>query len=75
MNRELIQRILADAPGPGYSHPDRAGWRLPNGLCLCARCAGRIMARGHQIPSDSVPLWRDLEIPEVRCAGCGGEVA
>ena len=74
MDEELIRRILAGAPEPGPIAKDLAGWQLPNGLFLCAYCAGRIMARGFHLPRESIPLWRDGKIPEAYCAGCGRKI-
>jgi len=75
MNQDLIKKILEDAPEPGRSNPDLAGWKLPNGLVLCAECSGRIMMRGFNLPNASTPLWRDRKFPITKCVGCGKEVA
>ena len=74
MDLELIQRVLSDAPEAGWHDPDLLGWKLPNGLVLCAECSGRIMTRGFDLPDASTPLWRDREFLAAKCAGCGKEV-
>ncbi len=65
---EYLQRAIEHAPqDPGRLAPDLIGWKTPAGLCLCARCAGRIMARGYQLPRNATPLWDKAEITCVLC--------
>lgn len=55
-----LRRALEFAPrDPGPMALDLLGWWTPDGCFVCARCAGRIMARGCSIPRESKPCWRD----------------
>lgn len=64
-----LRRMLADAPAdPGPIAPDLRGWWTVSGFYVCARCAGRIMARGCQLPAGCKPVWVDQ--PTGVCVTC-----
>lgn len=57
---ELLKRFIEHAPqNPGVLSDELAGWWTPAGNYVCARCAGRIMARGCQLPRGTEPAWND----------------
>ena len=69
--REMLLNRLENAPPePGTIAPDLRGWWTPLGWYLCARCAGRVMARGCCLPSGSAPVWADKAEPFGLCIGC-----
>jgi hypothetical protein len=56
---ETLQRFIEGAPlNPGPLAADLTGWLVPDVGFVCARCAGRIMARGCLFPRDAEPCWR-----------------
>lgn len=62
---------------PRVCHPVQTGllgWRVGDGLHVCARCAGRIMARGlgHLFQTGEA-VWSDGESPSpsASCSLCG----
>lgn len=57
---ESLYRAIEHAPDdPGPLAPNLAGWSVGVGLFCCARCAGRILARGCRLPVGADPVWRD----------------
>jgi hypothetical protein len=57
---ETMNRFIEHAPqDPGPLAPTMRGWWLPAGNYLCARCAGRIIARGCAFPRNAEPVWSD----------------
>jgi hypothetical protein len=66
---EYLQRAIEGAPAnPGRLASDLVGWWVADsGLYVCARCAGRIMARGCRFP-EGEPVWeRGVGSPGVCC--------
>ena len=72
MDTEQYLRDAAEhAPrDPGPMAPDLRGWWTPAGWYVCARCAGRIMARGCQLPRGAKPVWRSKPEPYGTCSVC-----
>ena len=57
---ETLRRFLDGSPqDPGNIAPGLVGWQLATDIYVCARCAGRIMARGCQLPPNSTPVWHN----------------
>lgn len=67
-----VRSALEHAPPTGRTQPGLVGWWLgTNELWyLCAKCAGRIAARGAQIPQPATPVWADPPEPRGVCQGC-----
>lgn len=55
---------------PGAIAPSLVGWWTNLGHWLCARCAGRIIARGCRLPK-SEAHWTDSSGPRGVCCCCG----
>jgi len=78
---QYLRDAIEFAPkSPGKLVPDLRGWWTPDGYYVCSPCAGRIIARGCNLPRDSEPVWRDKPEPfgvcvccEAVCPICGGE--
>lgn len=69
---DYLKRCLEGAPAnPGKLAPNLRGWRTPDGVYVCIQCAGRIMARGCNLPRDSEPNWRNDAAPALPCCCCG----
>ena len=69
--RDRLLAALEHAPrDPGPIAPHLRGWWTPAGWYVCARCAGRIAARGCALPAGSVPVWDDRPEPFGQCIGC-----
>jgi hypothetical protein len=69
---EYLKTSLEHAPqSPGQLASNLVGWSVPttegDTLIVCARCAGRILARGCHLPQNSEPIWRSSEIASVVC--------
>lgn len=76
---DVVQRLkefLEHSPkSPGTLAPTLHGWLThPDQLFVCAVCAGRIMARGCQLPRGSEPVWTDQNV-KGKCCCCDSEVA
>lgn len=70
-DRDYLHEAIAHAPlSPGQLAPNLRGWWTPSGLYVCSHCAGRIMARGCRLPSDSHPVWTDQAEPFGVCICC-----
>ena len=53
-----LRGMLEHAPrDPGRIAPELRGWQTPDGVAVCARCAGRIMGRGCALPRESTPIF------------------
>jgi hypothetical protein len=54
-----LRSAIANAPSqPGRIAPDLLGWRVGEaGHYVCAPCAGRILARGCNLPPPADPVW------------------
>jgi len=39
--------------------PNLLGWWTADYWYVCARCAGRVIGRGCQLPEGCTPVWRD----------------
>lgn len=65
---DTLRKFIADAP-PALRAPDALlGWESgPEKVFVCARCAGRIMARGCQLPSPAVAVWEGDLFPVPAC--------
>ena len=65
-----LRTAIEHAPlDPGKMATNLKGWTSA-GLYLCARCAGRIMARGCRVP-DCLPVWQGSNAPSDVCCLCG----
>ena len=68
---DAMKRAIEHAPrDPGRMAANLRGWWTPDGWYVCACCAGRIMARGCQLPQDSEPCWTDRAEPFGVCCLC-----
>lgn len=68
---ELLKSQIEFAPqNPGPIAKNLRGWWTPDGYYVDAVCAGRIMARGHQLPQNSEPVWSDRPGPLGVCCCC-----
>lgn len=57
---ETLRSHLEHAPkDPGNIAPGLRGWLTPEGVAVCAECAGRIMQRGCSLPKNSSPVFGD----------------
>lgn len=66
-----LRTAIEHAPrDPGKLAPNLRGWFTPDGYYVCATCAGRIMARGCQLPRGSNPVWKDRPEPYGVCECC-----
>ena len=68
---DYLRRAIAHAPiDPGKMAPDLSGWFAgpDRQWYVCARCAGRIMARGCHLPRPAEPVWADQ--PRGVCCLC-----
>ena len=69
-----MRSTLEYAPAnPGPVAPTLRGWILPASdglLYVCARCAGRIIARSSFLPRNAEPVWKDKAEPFGVCLGC-----
>lgn len=66
-----LREAIAHAPkSPGDVAPGLLGWVTPDDHYVCAKCAGRIMARGCQIPRGSTPIWKDMPYESPDCVTC-----
>lgn len=66
-----LRRFIEHAPSnPGPLAADLRGWWTPEGNYVCNRCAGRIMARGCQLPRGSEPVWDTPPVMTGVCACC-----
>ena len=55
---QYLKSAIEHAPqNPGQLAPNLIGWKTPDDVYVCAKCAGRIMARGCRLPSESEPIW------------------
>lgn len=73
---ELLVRFIEHAPrDPGPLAGNIRGWWLPPGEYVCAHCAGRIMARGCQLPRGSEPAWSDGKPAQFGQCGLSGKGA
>lgn len=71
---KALRMFIEYAPtDPGPMASDLLGWWTPDGYYVCARCAGRIMARGCSLPTGSDPAWVDTPIGV--CCCCAPEYA
>lgn len=69
--RDYLRSAIDHAPQyAGDTADDLLGWWTADGWYVCAKCAGRIMARGCQLPSGSVPVWKDPAEPTGVCCCC-----
>lgn len=71
---EYLKTALEHAPTSGMeSHPDFMGWKTPDpeSHFVCAKCSGRIMARGCRLPMKSESVWADQCENELTCELCG----
>ena len=67
---DYLHKAIEHAPAdPGQMAATIKGWEVENGVYLCARCAGRIMARGCRVP-DCLPVWSDNPAVSLCCL-CG----
>jgi hypothetical protein len=67
---DYLHRAIEYAPAdPGPLAASLVGWWTALGNWVCARCAGRIMARGCRFPK-SEPKWRDDVGPRGVCCCC-----
>lgn len=48
-----------------------AGWVTPQGVFVCASCAGRIMERGFRLPLLSFAVWKGEQHDDAVCALLG----
>ena len=65
---EYFRRAIEHAPlDPGALAPNLTGWITPAGHRLCARCAGRIIARGCHLPRGAEPRWNETNPPTCVC--------
>jgi len=71
-----ITEALEHAPKDPGPHPETlAGWVTPAHVLVCARCAGRLIARGFLLPATWAPLWHTADDPLfTRCDCCGQEL-
>ena len=68
--RKMIDGAPVNTPQPAEH---LRGWRVgPEQVYICANCAGRILARGGQLPKPALSVWDDMPDPGV-CALCGKE--
>ena len=66
--RKAIEGAPANAP---QSAEHLRGWKVgPEQVYICASCAGRILARGGQLPKPALSVWDDMPVSGV-CALCG----
>ena len=67
-----ILAAIASAPPPGPLAPRLAGWVTDDQRAYCARCVGRLIARGFAgaMGSGAVPAWTPAAL---RCLACGHE--
>jgi hypothetical protein len=71
---DTILAALEHAPKePGTLAKKLRGWWTPTGWYVCAKCAGRIMARGCHLPNGSTAVWKDRAEPYGVCLGCNHE--
>ena len=69
--REYLALAIEYAPREtGPISPSLVGWWTAAGHWVCARCAGRIMARGCRFPAAS-PHWQGSVGPRGVCVCCG----
>jgi hypothetical protein len=69
---DYLRDALEHAPlDPGKMAKTLKGWHFEDcGVYICARCGGRILARGCSI-NYSVPVWVDTDKPWGACDLCG----
>lgn len=75
MNETLayLQRAIEHAPKrPGQLSGTLEGWTV-DGLYLCAFCAGRIIARGCNLPRSVEPIWVCDDVKHEACCLCNDE--
>lgn len=66
-----LTTAIEHAPAsPGPLADNIRGWWTADGWCVCAICAGRIMARGCQLPRGREPVWADKPEPFGVCCCC-----
>ncbi len=53
-----VKEWLEHCPEPAAGNPELAGFQI-GGWRYCARCTGRLVARGILLPRAAVPIWRD----------------
>ena len=69
--REYLRNALQYSPASSGPIADNLrGWWTPNGWFVCAKCAGRMLARGCNLPAGSEPVWKDRADPYGDCCGC-----
>ena len=55
---QQLQSAISGAPAnPGQIAADLLGWWTADGVYICAKCVGRIMARGCQLTRGAEPVW------------------
>lgn len=67
---ETLRRFIEHAPASAATHPNLVGWWTPDNVYVCASCAGRIMARGCNLPQHSTPVWKDQNRVPGDCCCC-----
>jgi hypothetical protein len=69
-----VRSVLEFAPvNPGPIAPGLRGWwhKTDDGeVYLCARCAGRMLARSFNLPRGMEAVWTDKPEPFGVCVGC-----
>jgi hypothetical protein len=68
---EMLKTAIEHAPQDAGTQAEHLrGWWTSDGWYVCAKCAGRIMARGCSLPADSTPVWEDRPEPFGVCCIC-----
>ncbi len=67
---EYLRRAAEYGPVNTAVAENLRGWWTPNGLYVCAKCAGRILGRGCHFPTGSSPVWIDSPEPYGACCVC-----
>ena len=71
MDGMKVREYLKHAPRePGPIAPHLRGHWFGDGWYICARCAGRLAARGLTLPAGAIPVWDDRAEPYGICCGC-----
>jgi hypothetical protein len=71
-NPALVKEWLEHCPEPAAGNPQLAGFRIGDWR-YCARCTGRLAARGILLPRSAQPIWADAS-EKGRCDACSNSI-
>ena len=70
-HKQTLRLTIEHAPAePGPIADGLLGWLTTAGVYVCAFCAGRIFARGCNLPDSSRPIWSDQTTQPGECCCC-----